>query len=60
VLSPAVQTYPIRSTTAHLPWIDVCSFAAGQDDHLCLVAGMRRDQTSRLQLAGISTMAGSP
>src|SRR6202521_5033593 len=38
-------------------WIDVCELRRRQDDHLCLVAGMRRDQTRRLQLAGISTMA---
>src|SRR5205807_6514015 len=38
-------------------WIDVCELRRRQDDHLCLVAGMRRDQTRRLQLAGIRTMA---
>src|SRR5438128_2009070 len=38
-------------------WIDVCELRRRQDDHLCLVAGMRRDQTRRLQLAGIPTMA---
>src|SRR2546428_228442 len=37
-------------------WIDVCEARRRQDDHLCLVAGMRRDQTRRLSLAGIKTV----
>src|SRR5207244_3134082 len=37
-------------------WIDVCEARRRQDDHLCLVAGMRRDQTRRLNLAGIKTL----
>jgi predicted RecB family nuclease len=37
-------------------WIDVCEARRRQDDHLCLVAGMRRDQTRRLNLAGIRTV----
>jgi predicted RecB family nuclease len=37
-------------------WIDVCEARRRQDDHLCLVAGMRRDQTRRLNLAGIKTV----
>src|SRR5207245_3483464 len=37
-------------------WIDVCELRRRQDDHLCLVAGMRRDQTRRLNLAGIKTV----
>src|SRR6202171_1333512 len=37
-------------------WIDVCEARRRQDDHLCLVAGMRRDQTRRLNLAGIQTV----
>src|ERR1700694_370856 len=37
-------------------WIDVCEWRRRQDDHLCLVAGMRRDQTRRLNLAGIKTV----
>src|SRR2546425_3627902 len=36
--------------------IDVCELRRRQDDHLCLVAGMRRDQTRRLNLAGIKTV----
>src|SRR5437899_7461698 len=64
VLAPAVQTYPDPVDHCRTcRWIDVCELRRRQDDHLCLVAGMRRDQTRRLQLAGISTMAalaGSP
>src|ERR1700730_12829700 len=37
-------------------WIDVCELRRRQDDHLCLVAGMRGDQTRRLNLAGIKTV----
>jgi uncharacterized protein len=58
VLAPAVQTYPDPVDHCRIcRWIDVCEVRRRQDDHLCLVAGMRRDQTRRLQLAGISTMA---
>jgi len=53
-----VQTYPDPVDHCRIcRWIDVCELRRRQDDHLCLVAGMRRDQTRRLQLAGISTMA---
>src|SRR5207245_2805232 len=38
-------------------WIDVCKVRRRQDDHLCLVAGMRRDQTRLLQAVGITTVA---
>jgi predicted RecB family nuclease len=37
-------------------WLDVCDARRRHDDHLCLVAGMRRDQTRRLNLAGITTV----
>ena len=37
-------------------WRDVCDLRRRADDHLCLVAGMRRDQTRRLNEAGISTV----
>src|SRR5947208_13341173 len=59
VLAPAVQTYPDPVDHCRIcRWIDVCELRRRQDDHLCLVAGMRRDHTRRLQLAGIPTMAG--
>src|SRR5437762_6604675 len=58
VLAAAVQTYPDPVDHCGIcRWIDVCELRRRQDDHLCLVAGMRRDQTRRLQLAGIGTMA---
>src|SRR5256885_3065762 len=58
VLAPAVQTYPDPVDHCRIcRWIDNCELRRRQDDHLCLVAGMRRDQTRRLQLAGIGTMA---
>src|SRR5438270_1464143 len=57
VLAPAVQTYPDPVDYCRTcRWIDVCELRRRQDDHLCLVAGMRRDQTRRLQLAGVPTM----
>src|SRR5712691_2368068 len=53
-----VQTYPDPVDHCRIcRWIDICELRRRKDDHLCLVAGMRRDQTRRLQLAGISTMA---
>jgi predicted RecB family nuclease len=58
VLAPAVQTYPDPVDHCRIcRWIDVCELRRRQDDHLCLVAGMRRDQTRRLQLDGVSTMS---
>src|ERR1700694_1969766 len=58
VLAPAVQTYPDPVDHCRIcRWIDVCELRRRQDDLLCLVAGMRRDQPRRLQLAGISTIA---
>src|SRR5712691_481116 len=57
VLAPAVQTYPDPVDHCRIcRWIDVCELRRRQDDHLCLVAGMRRDQTRRLNLAGIKTV----
>src|ERR1700693_2199379 len=59
-----VQTYPDPVDHCRIcRWIDVCELRRRKDDHLCLVAGMRRDQTRRLHMAGIPTMAalaGSP
>src|SRR5205809_2575781 len=58
VLAPVVQTYPDPVDHCGIcRWIDVCELRRRKDDHLCLVAGMRRDQTRRLQLAGIRTIA---
>src|ERR1700674_4296641 len=57
LLASAVKTYPDPVDHCRIcRWIDVCELRRRQDDHLCLVAGMRRDQTRRLNLAGIKTV----
>src|SRR6266513_4605516 len=57
VLAPAIRTYPDPVDHCRIcRWIDVCELRRRQDWHLCLVAGMRRDQTRRLNLAGIKTV----
>src|SRR3984893_3079368 len=57
VFAPATATYPDPVDHCRLcRWIDVCEARRRQDDHLGLVAGMRRDQTRRLNLAGIKTV----
>ena len=38
-------------------WAEVCDTRRRADDHLSLVAGMRRDQTRKLAAAGIETVA---
>ena len=54
----AITTYPDPVDHCDIcRWIDVCELRRRQDDHLCLVAGMRRDQTRRLQAVGITTVA---
>jgi predicted RecB family nuclease len=51
------ETYPNPVDHCRIcRWLDVCDARRRQDDHLCLVAGMRRDQTRRLNLAGIRTV----
>src|SRR5437762_701633 len=58
VFALAMATYPDPVDHCRTcRWIDVCEARRRQDDHLCLVAGMRRDQTRRLNLAGIKTVA---
>ena len=58
LLTQAIQTYPDPVDHCRVcRWLDVCELRRRQDDHLCLVAGMRRDQTKRLHLVGIQTMA---
>jgi uncharacterized protein len=57
VLTPAMATYPDPVDHCRIcRWIDVCEARRREDDNLCLVAGMRRDQTRRLNLAGIKTV----
>jgi predicted RecB family nuclease len=51
------ETYPNPVDHCRIcRWLEVCEARRRQDDHLCLVAGMRRDQTRRLNLAGITTV----
>ena len=58
VLAPAMATYPDPVDHCRIcRWLEVCEARRRADDHLCLVAGMRRDQTRRLNLAGIKTVA---
>src|SRR5438309_2760670 len=57
VLAPALATYPDPVDHCRIcRWLEVCEARRRADDHLCLVAGMRRDQTRRLNLAGIKTV----
>ena len=39
------------------PWNDSCEAKRADDDHLSIVAGMRRDQIAKLEDAGITTVA---
>src|SRR5712691_1630370 len=58
ILGPALTTYPDPVEHCGIcRWIDVCELRRRQDDHLCLVAGIRRDQTRRLQAVGVATVA---
>ena len=57
VFAPAIATYPDPVDHCRIcRWIDVCEARRRADDNLCLVAGMRRDQTRRLNVAGIRTV----
>ncbi len=53
-----VATYPLE--TGHCTvcrWNAQCSKKRSDDDHLSLVAGMRKDQIPKLETGGIATMA---
>ena len=53
-----VTTYP--HPVAHCrvcPWLDGCVERRRADDHLSLVAGMRRDMVTKLRAVGVETMA---
>jgi uncharacterized protein len=57
VFVPPMTTYPDPVDHCRIcRWIDVCEARRRENDHLCLVAGMRRDQTRRLNVAGIRTV----
>src|SRR5713226_1155831 len=58
ILGPPLTTYPDPVEHCGIcRWIDVCELRRRQDDHLCLVAGIRRDQTRRLLAVGVKTVA---
>ncbi len=52
------DTYPLVCSHCQVcRWADVCERRRDQDDHLSIVAWMRRDQITRLEAAGIPTLA---
>lgn len=52
------QTYPVPCAQCDLcHWRERCAAQRDADDHLCLVADIRRVQWQRLQQAGIRTLA---
>ena len=54
--SDAADTYPEKVDHCGVcRWIDVCTEQWRADDHLSLVAGMRRDQTRKLCASGVCT-----
>ncbi|MGH9166123.1 MAG: TM0106 family RecB-like putative nuclease, partial [Acidimicrobiales bacterium] len=57
--APARPSYP--DPVAHCGvcrWAEACQSQRRGDDHLSLVAGMRRSQTAKLVAAGVTTLAG--
>jgi predicted RecB family nuclease len=51
-----IETYPNKVEHCDIcRWKDVCELRRHQDDHLSVVANIRRDQIRRLRDAGIST-----
>jgi predicted RecB family nuclease len=55
---PVPVTYPDPVEHCEVcPWRDACVSRRRADDHLSLVAGLRRDQAQRLEEAGIATVA---
>lgn len=56
--SAAEPTYPLPVEHCLVcPWRPRCEARREADDHLCRVAGLRRDQAARLERAGIRTLA---
>ena len=52
------DAYPFACTHCDLcAWNDACTARRDRDDHLSLVAGIRRDQIAKLETAGIATLA---
>jgi uncharacterized protein len=58
VAAGPADTYPEPVEHCHVcRWLERCSAQRRSDDHLSLVAGMRRDHARRLVTAGITTRA---
>ncbi len=54
----AASEYPLhRKHCKYCPWDGTCEATRVADDHLSIVAWMRRDQVTKLQDAGITTVA---
>ena len=54
----AGESYPLECKhCAICPWDGVCEKQRDDDDHLSIVAAMRRDQIKKLESAGITTLA---
>jgi predicted RecB family nuclease len=52
------DTYPLVCSHCQIcRWANVCERRRDEDDHLSIVAWMRRDQIARLKAAGIPTVA---
>ena len=52
------DAYPFECSHCGLcSWAQTCERRRDEDDHLSLVAGMRRDQLEKLEAAGIRTLA---
>ncbi len=50
-----LREYPFERNHCHIcVWNDACAKKREEDDHLSLVAWMRRDQTAKLESAGIT------
>ncbi len=59
VLGPTIVTYPEPVEHCSIcRWADQCNDRRRADDHLSLVAKMRRDQSRRLVDAGVTTRTG--
>jgi predicted RecB family nuclease len=54
---PATYPYPVRHCQI-CDWLDRCEAQWRRDDHLSLVAGMRRAWETQLGEAGVATLAG--
>ena len=53
------DAYPFACAHCELcAWDDACAARRDRDDHLSLVAGIRRDQIAKFEDSGITTMAG--